>query len=56
MVLTRAAVALGVDGLPFEVHPDHDHALGNGPDSLLLDVVEREAPVLPELNAFLRKW
>ena len=51
--LARAAVALGVDGLFFEVHPDH--ALSDGPNSLRLDVFERELPVLLELNAFLRK-
>jgi 2-dehydro-3-deoxyphosphooctonate aldolase (KDO 8-P synthase) len=50
MVLTPAAVALGVDGLFFEVHPDPYHALSDGPNSLRLDVFERELPVLLELN------
>ena len=53
MVFARAAFALGVDGLFFEVHPDH--ALSDGPNSLRLNVFERELPVLLELNAFLRK-
>lgn len=38
--LTRAAVAAGVDGLFMEVHPDPDHALCDGPNSLPLDNVE----------------
>lgn len=36
-VLARAAVAAGVDGLFFEVHPDPANALCDGPNSLPLD-------------------
>ncbi len=36
-VLARAAVAAGVDGVFFEVHPDPDNALCDGPNSLPLD-------------------
>jgi 3-deoxy-7-phosphoheptulonate synthase len=32
--LARAAVAAGADGLLVEVHPDPDHALSDGPQSL----------------------
>jgi 3-deoxy-7-phosphoheptulonate synthase len=32
--LARAAVAAGADGLLIEVHPDPDHALSDGPQSL----------------------
>jgi 2-dehydro-3-deoxyphosphooctonate aldolase (KDO 8-P synthase) len=46
--LARAAVAAGVDGLFFEVHPDPDRALCDGPNSLALDT-------LPELLATLMK-
>ena len=35
--LARAAVAAGIDGLFFEVHPDPDCALCDGPNSLRLD-------------------
>ena len=38
--LTRAAVAVGIDGLFMEVHPDPDAALCDGPNSLPLDHVE----------------
>lgn len=46
--LARAAVAAGVDGLFFEVHPDPDRALCDGPNSLELERV-------PELLRLLRK-
>ncbi len=36
-VLARAAVAAGADGVFFEVHPDPDNALCDGPNSLPLD-------------------
>lgn len=36
-VLARAAVAAGVDGLFFEVHPDPDNARCDGPNSLKTD-------------------
>jgi 2-dehydro-3-deoxyphosphooctonate aldolase (KDO 8-P synthase) len=35
--LARAATALGVDGLFFEVHPDPDNAPSDGPNMLRLD-------------------
>jgi len=35
--LARAAVAIGVDGLFFEVHPDPDRAPSDGPNMLRLD-------------------
>ena len=35
--LARAAVALGVDGLFFETHPDPDRALSDGPNMVPLD-------------------
>lgn len=38
--LARAAVAVGVDGLFMEVHPDPDHARCDGPNSLPLAQVE----------------
>ena len=55
--LARAAVAAGIDGLFFEVHPDPDRALSDGPNSLameslpgLLDTLKRlDEVVRPEL-------
>ena len=38
--LARAAMAAGIDGLFLEVHPDPDHALCDGPNSLPLAGVE----------------
>jgi 3-deoxy-7-phosphoheptulonate synthase len=35
--MARAAVAAGADGIMVEVHPDPDHALSDGPQSLTLD-------------------
>jgi len=32
--LARAAAAVGVDGVFVEVHPDPDHALSDGPNSI----------------------
>jgi len=39
--LTRAAVAVGVDGLFMEVHPEPDKALCDGPNMIRLDQVEK---------------
>ena len=39
--LARAAVAVGVDGLFFETHPDPARALSDGPNSLPLHVLPR---------------
>ncbi len=38
--LTRAAVAAGIDGLFMEIHPDPDHALCDGPNTMPLREVE----------------
>ena len=40
-VLARAAVAAGVDGIFFEVHPDPDRARCDGPNSLRIDTVHQ---------------
>lgn len=46
--LSRAAVAVGVDGLFMEVHEDPDHALSDGPNSL---PIEQLANLLESLTA-----
>jgi 2-dehydro-3-deoxyphosphooctonate aldolase (KDO 8-P synthase) len=46
--LARAAVAVGVDGLFMEVHPDPDHALSDGPNMVPLHRLE---PLLQQLLA-----
>jgi len=38
--LVRAALAVGVDGLFLEVHPDPDNAISDGPNQLRLDTVK----------------
>ncbi|MGE4560689.1 MAG: 3-deoxy-8-phosphooctulonate synthase, partial [Desulfobulbus sp.] len=49
--LARAAMAVGIDGLFIEVHPDPAKALCDGPNSLPLDQVE---PLLQQLLAIRR--
>ena len=46
--LSRAAVAVGIDGIFLEVHEDPDKALSDGPNSLRL---EELAPLLKKLKA-----
>jgi 2-dehydro-3-deoxyphosphooctonate aldolase (KDO 8-P synthase) len=48
--LARAAIATGVDGLFFEVHPDPDKALCDGPNSLRLDAFVKAVPELLKLS------
>lgn len=38
--LAKAAIAVGADALFFEVHPDPDHALSDGPNMIRLDELE----------------
>ena len=38
--LAKAAIAAGADALFFEVHPDPDHALSDGPNMVRLDQLE----------------
>jgi 2-dehydro-3-deoxyphosphooctonate aldolase (KDO 8-P synthase) len=52
--LAKAALAMGVDGLFFEVHPDPDKALCDGPNSLKLKAFAEELPKLAELFQTIR--
>jgi 2-dehydro-3-deoxyphosphooctonate aldolase (KDO 8-P synthase) len=46
--LSRAAVAVGIDGIFMEVHEDPEKALSDGPNSLRL---EELPPLLKKLKA-----
>ena len=52
--LSRAGVAAGADGLFLEIHPDPDHALCDGPNSLPLEEVESLLRVLREIHRLIR--
>jgi 2-dehydro-3-deoxyphosphooctonate aldolase (KDO 8-P synthase) len=53
--LARAAVAAGVDGLFMEVHPDPDHALCDGPNSLRLSGLPDLLVMLREIDGIVKK-
>jgi 3-deoxy-8-phosphooctulonate synthase len=54
--LARAAVCAGADGLYFEVHPDPNHALCDGPNSLFLRDFEKCIPQFSDLYAKIVSW
>ena len=51
--LARAAVAVGVDALFLEVHPEPEKALSDGPQSLTFPGFEKLMEELRRLTAFL---
>jgi 2-dehydro-3-deoxyphosphooctonate aldolase (KDO 8-P synthase) len=53
--LARAAVAVGIDGLFFETHPDPERALSDGPNSLSLDQVQELLEILKSLDQTIKK-
>jgi 2-dehydro-3-deoxyphosphooctonate aldolase (KDO 8-P synthase) len=53
--LARAAAAAGIDGLFFEVHPDPDRALCDGPNSLSLDSLPALLSTLKRIDAVVRE-
>ncbi|MBI5598746.1 MAG: 3-deoxy-8-phosphooctulonate synthase [Deltaproteobacteria bacterium] len=53
-LLAAAAVAVGVDGVSMEVHPDPDKALSDGPNSIALKDVKKLVRELKELDLFAR--
>jgi 2-dehydro-3-deoxyphosphooctonate aldolase (KDO 8-P synthase) len=53
--LARAAVAAGVDGLFFEVHPEPERALCDGPNSLKLDSLPALLSCLQRIDAVVRE-
>ncbi|GAB4540281.1 MAG: 3-deoxy-8-phosphooctulonate synthase [Thermodesulfovibrionia bacterium] len=54
--LARAAVAVGVDGLFMEVHPDPDNALCDGPNMIRLDDVEGMLTEVKEIYQLLQNF
>ncbi|MGE4544982.1 MAG: 3-deoxy-8-phosphooctulonate synthase [Pedobacter sp.] len=52
--LSRAAVAVGIDGLFWEVHPDPDHALCDGANSLPLAEVKTVLQELLAIDAIIK--
>ncbi len=52
--LSRAAVAVGVDGLFMEVHPDPDKAMCDGPNMIPLDNVENLLRLLKDIWSIIR--
>jgi 2-dehydro-3-deoxyphosphooctonate aldolase (KDO 8-P synthase) len=52
-VLSRAAVAAGIDGIFMEVHPQPDKALCDGPNHLPLDQVEELLKTLLKIHAIV---
>jgi 2-dehydro-3-deoxyphosphooctonate aldolase (KDO 8-P synthase) len=52
--LARAAVAVGIDGLFMEVHPDPDAALCDGPNSLDLNRLEDMLQILMKIDAMVK--
>jgi 2-dehydro-3-deoxyphosphooctonate aldolase (KDO 8-P synthase) len=53
--LARAAVAVGVDGLFLEVHPDPDNALSDGPNMVPLHRLEALLEQLVAIRATLEQ-
>ena len=55
-VLAKAATALGIAGVFFEAHPDPDHALSDGPNSLNLEQVQTMCKQLCAIDAVVKKF
>ena len=55
-VLAKAATALGIAGVFFEAHPDPDHALSDGPNSLNFAQVQNMCKQLCAIDAVVKKF
>lgn len=53
--LMRAALAVGIDGIFAEIHPDPDHAWSDGPNQLRLEDAERILTEACELDRLIKK-
>lgn len=54
-VLARAAIAVGIDGLFMETHPDPDHAPSDGPNMWPLGKLEELLVCLKDLDATVKR-
>lgn len=55
-VLAKAATALGIAGVFFEAHPDPDHALSDGPNSLDLKMAAKMTRQLCAIDELVKKF
>jgi len=53
--LMRAALAVGVDAIFAEVHPDPDHAFSDGPNQLRLDSIREILSKAIEIDTIIKK-
>jgi 2-dehydro-3-deoxyphosphooctonate aldolase (KDO 8-P synthase) len=53
--LARAGVAAGIDALFMEVHEDPEHALSDGPNSLMLNDFERLLRIIKRIDAVVKE-
>jgi 2-dehydro-3-deoxyphosphooctonate aldolase (KDO 8-P synthase) len=51
--LAKAAVSMGVDGLFFEIHPDPEKALCDGPNCISVADFEKQITIFIDLKSFL---
>lgn len=55
-VLAKAATALGIAGVFFEAHPDPEHALSDGPNSLDLKLSAQMTRELCAIDQVVKKF
>jgi 2-dehydro-3-deoxyphosphooctonate aldolase (KDO 8-P synthase) len=53
--LARAGVAAGIDALFMEVHEDPEHALSDGPNSLMLKDFEGLLRIIKRIDAVVKE-
>ena len=53
--LSRSAIAVGIDGIFMESHPNPDEALSDGPNSWPLDKLESLLIKLSDIDEAVRK-
>ena len=53
--LSKAAIAVGIDGIFIETHPNPDKALSDGPNSLALDDMEHLLNKLVQIDDISKK-
>ena len=53
--MSKAAIAVGIDGIFIETHPNPDKALSDGPNSLALDDMEHLLNKLVQIDDISKK-